>query len=85
VLRLQAYVLLRDGDVAGAVAALRASDGYFKAASNRLEQGRTALALARALHRGGDASGSREQLALARAIFEKIGARLDLQQAQPEE
>lgn len=74
-------VMLAHGDSVGAVASLRLGVDGWRRASAPYDAARARLVLAKALARSGDAPGARVELHAARAAFESLGARLDLQRA----
>ncbi|HEV2784895.1 MAG TPA: adenylate/guanylate cyclase domain-containing protein, partial [Solirubrobacteraceae bacterium] len=71
-------VQLAEGDVQGAVAALRDSWRLWKDIDLPYEAARSRMMLGVALRRCGDEDGARLELRAARASFESLGAALDL-------
>jgi hypothetical protein len=77
----QARVLLAQGDPAPAAASLQRGIALWRQAGASYETARARLLLAEALERQGDRRRAHAELDAARAAFEALGARLDLQHA----
>lgn len=75
---------LADGDARAAVAALQSALAYFRRHGLRCEHARVLAWLAAAYDRGGDTAQAEYLRAEASAIFERIGARADLEVARRE-
>jgi tetratricopeptide (TPR) repeat protein len=74
-------VLLASGDVAGAVETLQRSVQRWREASAPYHAARARMQLAQALLRQSDQHSASGELNAARATFESLGARLDLERA----
>ncbi|MTH69551.1 hypothetical protein GJ743_14355 [Agromyces bracchium] len=70
---------LADGDATASVAALQAADAYFRRLGLRCEHARVLAWLAAAYERGGDVGQAEHLRAEAAGLFERLGARADLE------
>jgi DNA-binding NarL/FixJ family response regulator len=70
-------VLLAEEDVAGSVRSLRAAAGAWQALGAPYEAARARVLLAQAARTAGDEDGSRLELEVAHAVFQRLGATVD--------
>ncbi|MGR0321090.1 LuxR C-terminal-related transcriptional regulator [Agromyces sp. ZXT2-3] len=72
-------IALAEGDAPASVAALRSVDAYFRRLGLRCEHARVLAWLAAAQERGGDAGQAEHLRAEAASLFDRLGARADLE------